>query len=96
MMIFMRSAKFLLVLFVCIVFCAPAQAGVQITDDTVGKIDELVSSKIPWTGYTPSYSILIDQGGKIVYERNIGYTDIGNRVPATRRSEEHTSELQSR
>ena len=84
MMIFIRSAKFLLVLFVCIVFCAPAQAGVQITDDTVGKIDALVSSKIPWTGYTPSYSILIDQGGKIVYERNIGYADIGNRVPATR------------
>jgi CubicO group peptidase (beta-lactamase class C family) len=81
---FLRKAGILLILFVQIGFSDLAQAGVQISDETVERIDALVSSKIPWTGYTPAYSILIDQAGQIVYERNIGYADIGNRVPATR------------
>jgi len=84
MMTSVRSMGFLVVLFTHSIFCGPAQAGIQINDETVKKMDALVSSKIPWTGYTPAYSILIDQGGEIVYERHIGFADIANRVPANR------------
>jgi len=84
MMTSIRSVGFLIFLFTHIIFCDPAQAGIQINDETVEKIDALVSSKIPWTGDTPAYSILIDQSGEIVYERHIGFADIANRVPATR------------
>ena len=69
---FLRPAGLLLVLFVQIGFCYPAQASVQIGDETVEKIDALVSSKIPWSGYTP--------GVYYLQRRPTGYP--GSRVPA--------------
>jgi len=80
----MVSLRQAVVLAVLLVFCFPAQGRVEINQETIDKIDALVSSKVIWSGDTPAYSILIDQGGEIVYERNIGFADIGNRVPATR------------
>jgi len=80
----LRAAILFVVLFANVVFCYPAQAKVEFDQETIGKIDALVSSKVNWTGDTPAYSILIDQGGEIVYERNIGFADIGNHIPATR------------
>jgi len=83
-MISIRSAKFLVVLVTHIISYNLAQAAVQINEETIEKLNALVTSKIPWNGNTPAYSILIDQGGKIVYERNIGFADIGNQVAASR------------
>jgi len=48
------------------------------------RLDDLVSEMVSWSGATPAYSIAIDQGGEIVYEKHLGFADIGNRVPASR------------
>jgi D-alanyl-D-alanine carboxypeptidase len=71
-------------LFISLSVCQLSQADIKFNDETIGRIDALISSRVTWRGDTPSYSILIDQGGKIVYERNTGFADIGNRIPATR------------
>ncbi len=75
----------------CVVACllvgawsAGQAAPVQFDDELVQELDDLVSATVPWTGETPAYSIVVDQGGKIVYERHIGFADIGNRVTASR------------
>lgn len=64
-------------------FYTPVLADFQISDETIERIDALVSSKIDWSGDTPAYTILIDQGGTTIYEKNIGYADIGNKIPAS-------------
>lgn len=81
---FFRPAGLAFFLLACFGFCCVVQADSRFDAKTLARIDALVSSKVTWTGETPAYSILIDQGGKIVYERNIGFADIGNQVPATR------------
>jgi D-alanyl-D-alanine carboxypeptidase len=83
MLMSVRKSGFFIALLAQLVFCLPVLAAVHFDDELKDRIDALVTSKVPWTGYTPSYSILIDQGGQTVYERNIGYADIGNRIPAT-------------
>jgi len=83
-MVPLRAAILCAVFFANVVFCYPVQAKVEFNQETINRLDVLVSSKISWSGDSPAYSILIDQGGEIVYERNIGYADIGNHVPATR------------
>ncbi|MCP4302695.1 MAG: beta-lactamase family protein, partial [Gammaproteobacteria bacterium] len=59
-------------------------ASPNFDDELVQALDEIVSATVPWTGETPAYSIVVDQGGELVYERYIGFADIGNRVPASR------------
>lgn len=53
-------------------------------DELVRRLADVVSSSVTWSGDTPAYSIVVNQGGEIVYESYIGFADIGNRVPATR------------
>ncbi len=83
-MISLRRAALFVVLLVNIVFSGSAQSKVEFNQEIIENIDALVSSRLSWSGDTPAYSILIDQGGEIVYERNSGYADIGNQIPATR------------
>jgi len=83
-MVVFRVALLFVVLIANVVFCVPALANVEFDQETIDKLDALVDSKVSWAGNTPAYSILIDQGGEIVYERNTGFADIGNRIPATR------------
>ncbi len=59
-------------------------ASIEFDDELIQELEELVSATVPWTDATPAYSIVIDQGGEIVYDRHIGFADVGNRVPATR------------
>jgi len=81
MRVLLQQTAIFVVLFV---LCFPALGDVEFNQETTDRLDALVASKISWSGATPAYSILIDQAGEIVYERNIGFADIGNQIPATR------------
>ena len=82
-MVFPHPLKIFAVYLSLCFFCTPVLAGFRISDETIERIDTLVSSKIDWSGDTPAYTILIDQGGTTIYEKNIGYADIGNKIPAS-------------
>lgn len=81
---FLRAILMGLVVFPTLLSSLPVQAAVEFNAETTQKLDALIGEKISWTGDTPAYSILIDQGGTVVYEKNIGFADIGNQVAATR------------
>ena len=61
-----------------------ANAGETFDAEKIARLDTLIAEKFPWTGPTPGYSIIVDQGGETVYERHRGFADIDKRFLITR------------
>lgn len=55
------------------------------TDISMPSFDKLVDHifKSAQTGTTSGVSVLVSKNGEIIYEKGVGYADIGNKVPVT-------------